>query len=352
MELLRIIFTFVIVFYHMRNRIKIFSQGRYAVELFFILSGFFFALTYERTPTIIDFIKRKIIRFTPLIVFCSLFGVFFRNKASFSALSADWFFWGNTLFNGDSYSGAAWYISVLIWITLLFYYLLKTQRKETACTVIAVLTFFAYLACVRFGWGRLQGLGDKENLGYLIPQSLMRGIGGIGLGFFIALFYSEKDMKISLFKPWQYTLAELALLILPCVSMFYKPMFPDNVMVLIADFAGLIYLFAVKKGYVSRFLEKPCFARISRYCLAIYLSHQTIAFPILDRLKISSFFTSRPAIAFIYIASSFIVGFTIYHTVERPIGQALKKRLMPPTTDNDKNSTQTVPANGQLTPDK
>ena len=248
------------------------------------------------------------------------------------------------MFNGHSYVGAAWYISVLIWITLLFYYLLKTQRKETACTVIAVLTFFAYLACVRFGWGRLQGLGDKENLGYLIPQSLMRGIGGIGLGFFIALFYSEKDMKISLFKPWQYTLAELALLILPCVSMFYKPMFPDNVMVLIADFTGLIYLFAVKKGYVSRFFEKPYFARISRYCLAIYLSHISITFRTLSYFKISSFFDSHLIIAAVYFVSSCIVGFIIYHTVEQPIGQTLKKRLMPPVADNGKNSPQTVPA--------
>ena len=85
MEFLRIIFTFVIVFFHLRlhKRINIFFMGRSGVEFFFILSGFFFALTYERTPTVIDFIKRKIIRFIPCIVFCSLFGVFLETKTVF-----------------------------------------------------------------------------------------------------------------------------------------------------------------------------------------------------------------------------------------------------------------------------
>ena len=327
-EFLRIVFTFVILFCHISGLFNFFSSGRYGVEFFFILTGFFFALTYDRCPSICDFMKKKIIRFTPIIVFCSIVCGVFKPKIDFSTLSADWFFLGNTLFFGDSYTVATWYISVLFWITALYFYLLKTQRKETVYVIIAVLTFFGYAASMRFGWGRLPGLGDKGNIGYMITQSLTRGLGGIGLGFFIALFYMNRKQDKNLFKPWQYTVAEICFLIFPCICMFNKQLFPSSVMMLIICYTFLLYLFVVQKGYISRFFEKPVFTKISRYALAVYISHLPISIPILRSLKIlpSSFSYPLTGIA-VYITSFCLVGFIVHHAVELPATRALKKWL-------------------------
>ncbi|MBR1777431.1 MAG: acyltransferase [Alphaproteobacteria bacterium] len=327
-EFLRIVFTFVVLFFHISGYFKYFSLGRYGVEFFFILSGFFFALTYGRCSSVYDFMKKRIIRFAPIIVFCSVICGIFKSGINFSTLSADWFFFGNTLFNGDSYTGAAWYISVLFWITALYFYLLKTQRKETVYVIIAVLTFFGYAASSRFGWGRFGGLGNKENIGYIITQSLTRGLGGIGLGFFIALFYLNRKQDKNLFKPWQYTIAEICFLIFPCICMFNEKIFPSSIMMLIVCYAFLLYLFVVQKGYVSRFFEKPVFAKISRYVLAVYISHQSVGIPILRSFKIlpSSFSSNLMGIA-VYIAFFCLIGFIIHHTVELPATRALKKWL-------------------------
>ena len=46
------------------------SNGQKAVDLFFILSGLFFGLKLDVTKPLIEFIKQKLIRVYPLLVYC------------------------------------------------------------------------------------------------------------------------------------------------------------------------------------------------------------------------------------------------------------------------------------------
>ncbi len=326
LEFLRIVFTACIVLVHISAEVPFFSRGEWGVEFFFILSGFLFALTYDRTATLTEFIKKKIIRFLPLILFCAVIRSLFKNPVDFSSMLADCFFLTDTLYAGKSYVGPAWYISILFWVTCLFYYLLKTHHKESVFLVIGVLTFFAYMACTRFGWGGPNGLGSKDNFGWLIPQALMRGVGGIGAGFFVAQFYLSQNKKNSPLKPWHYTVLELFLLIMPCVCMFNKRMFPSNPIMLIICFIGLLYLFVIKKGAVSLFLEKPVFAKISRYMLSVYLSHQTITFPLLIKYnQRASDFSSVWYGILVYFTAACLIGVIVHHTIELPATRFLKK---------------------------
>ncbi len=328
-EFLRIVFTFIILFFHMLGAFNFFSFGRYSVEFFFILSGFLFCLTYKNTSSICDFMKKKIIRFTPLIVFCSVICGVFQTDINFSTMTGDWFFLGSTGLFGNTYTIAAWYLSVIFWVTSFYFYLLKTQRKETVYIIMAVLTFFSYVALARFQWGdRLPGLGDKENIGYMITQGLMHGVANIGLGFFIGLFYLNRIPERNLFKPWQYTIAEGFLLIFSCVGMLNKKIFPDNPLLLIISFGMLIYLFVIRKGYISCFFEKPVFSKISKYILAIYLSHQPVTFSILKYFKILPSSFSYPSDFFIIcIFLILLLSFIIHHTIELPATRVLKKWL-------------------------
>ena len=85
LELLRIIGCIAIILLHLFNNarlhglfgnirlydklFKMTSNGQKAVDLFFILSGFFFALKYNSSQSICEFLKKKIIRLYPVFIF-------------------------------------------------------------------------------------------------------------------------------------------------------------------------------------------------------------------------------------------------------------------------------------------
>lgn len=69
MEFLRIFFTFCIFSCHVCDMFQIVNYGRFSVEFFFILSGFFLYYTIDRQKDLPNFIIKKIIRFLPLMLF-------------------------------------------------------------------------------------------------------------------------------------------------------------------------------------------------------------------------------------------------------------------------------------------
>ena len=58
-DFLRILFTLLIILYHIDNRLNIWSNLGSAVEFFFILSGYFLAVASAKTENTLLFIKKK-----------------------------------------------------------------------------------------------------------------------------------------------------------------------------------------------------------------------------------------------------------------------------------------------------
>lgn len=82
-EFLRVIGCLAIVALHLFNKLNEYfgdvsiynqlhtatSNGQKAVELFFIISGFFFALKLNLVQSLWDFVKAKALRFYPMMIF-------------------------------------------------------------------------------------------------------------------------------------------------------------------------------------------------------------------------------------------------------------------------------------------
>ena len=87
-EFIRIIGCIAIILFHLlyNSDLEITKNGNKAVDLFFIISGFFFIYKINLNISLFQFVKHKLIRLYPVILFAflivfilSLFGIFHIN---------------------------------------------------------------------------------------------------------------------------------------------------------------------------------------------------------------------------------------------------------------------------------
>lgn len=318
LEALRIIFTFAVVWFHFVDRFGIWNVGWLGVEFFFILSGFLLVLTFKPERTFIDFIKNKWIRFMPLTVFGGMTFLIFEPNVNAARLFPNLFFYARTGLAHDGYNMPAWYISALIIVSGFYFYMMKTLKKETVNLLIVVFVLFSSVYVVRFG--------DKTT--GVINGCLMRGVACVGLGYFLAeIFKILKDKPVV--HQRTYNLIEAGVFIFAMLSIFIKPWYADRVVTCIA-FMTVILMFALRKGAVSQFFEKPVFAKTAKYCLAVYLTHYVLCIHVLNRLiaKHGDWILSHSAVSIAgVIASVIVLGVFAHHVIEKPSTKALKEWL-------------------------
>ena len=318
LEFLRIVFTFGVVWHHFVGNFKIWNASWLGVEFFFILSGFLLVLTFKPERSFIDFIKNKWIRFMPLTVFGGMAFLVFEQHIDATRLFSDLFFYARTGLTDDGYNPPAWYISVLMIVSGFYFYMMKNVKKETVNLLIAVFVFFSSVYVVRF---------DDKTIG-IINGRLMRGVACIGLGYFLAEIYKLlKDRSVVRQKT--YNLIEFGVFVFATLSIFIKAWYAGRVVTCIA-FMAVILLFALRKGAVSQFFEKPVFAKMTKYCLAVYLTHYAICVHVLNRLlaKHGDWIFSHGAVSIAgVIVSVIVLGVFAHHVIEKPSTKALKEWL-------------------------
>ena len=132
------------IYNHLRNMT---SNGQKAVDLFFILSGIFFAITLNTKKSYSDFIKKKCIRLLPvlywgtgLLFLISIFGItdfnLYSNILNLLMLGGI----------GLNYHGPAidvfWYVSTMFWVLLFLFYSFKNFDKKYIKLIMALAIFF------------------------------------------------------------------------------------------------------------------------------------------------------------------------------------------------------------------
>ncbi len=332
LDFLRIVFTFVIIAYHFIRQLGFWNDsGGYAVEFFFVLSGFLLVYTFNPHVSVLTFFKKKVIRFVPVITVSGIAVCFWLGQFKPTLL--------NNIFLVPIAEQlpvlVAWYINVLVWVSLLYFTLFKYVSRPIACLIIGILTFLAINAMLASSlWLTFAHLGPRGTFGYLLNGGLLRGIAGMGFGCLLAqslISHPQTNTVSSTKATFYYTLAELCILGWLIGAMYIRQIYVGPFALLIG-FTILIYLFVKKQGIISRILDKPYYSKIARYTLCIYLMQEVIVRQIFPYLLRQSPYGSFLRTHFILTSeaiflTTILTGIIVYYLVEKPITRYFNQRI-------------------------
>lgn len=313
-DFLKVVFINAIVFHHLYNSATgIGNAGGLAVELFFIISGFLFCLTYKQQTTTYDFIVKKLIRFLPLLFFTDIILLFF-TKFNLSMLFDDVFLLTQTGLTNHvlGYNHPAWFICILFWVLLLFFYLRKNVSENSAnitLFIVMLLSLYMYV-------------------NHLDSFRVFRGMSAISIGYFCALiakdikqrFRTEKISKL-------FSILEISIFSFLTYSLFNKNIL--NLTQLMFIMGALCILFYLKKGVLSTWLNKPVFSQISKYVFPVFITHSLVYYKRLPIFTyINNMFQNPIAKYSVLICTSWFLAIILYYIIQKPCENILYKKLL------------------------
>ncbi len=306
-----------------------------AVDFFFIISGFFLVYTFDKDLSVIDFIKKKIIRLWPVAVF-SIVAWFVIFALGF--ISADKFgtydnIFGLFLINNIGITTniginiQSWYISSLIFVLLFYFYLLKYFEKHTVNLIISIITLFCYSFIIHAQNGSLTG----EIITYynVFNVGIMRALSGCGLGYIIGLIVMQSDFsKNNKLSKFVACLVEIFCICFLLYNMLFNKLNYSNDMLYILIFSILFVIFIKKMGLVSNLVNNNLLAYLGKFSYSIYMVHR-IVFAILSATlwKTLLVIENSEFVIFLSILISIFIGIIVYYAVELPFRKILKKLL-------------------------
>ena len=314
-----------------------FNWANYAVDLFFMLSGFVMCWVYfqENEPGVNwgGFIKARAVRILPLYyltltpylrpVFITFhcFGYFHNHGKTLAILI------GNLLlltgFSGEDrwdlrYNPASWSVSVecLAYAMLmpLLVWLFRSHGRLSLPLVVGI-SFPGLILC-HIGISQLDGYWDWSQLG--------RGMCGFPLGFALCiLFLKSKPMTASI-------RGVIILLLLVVMGCSLGGLFPRLWMICMMPV--LVFITAANAGWVSRLFDSPIPQWLGERSYSIYLWHTPVMYVlILPRVAVMD--SMFPATKFGYgifnilvlVSAVFIISELSFRLFENPIRKFLKR---------------------------
>ena len=322
----------VSLFAHIKELTRASVRG---VDFFFIISGFFLVYTFNKNLSVIDFVKKKIIRLWPIAIFAviawtviyllgfitpekygtfdNIFGLFMINNI------------GITTSIGINIQ--SWYISSLILVLLFYFYIMKYFERPLVNVVIAVITLFCYSFLVHKQNGSLTG--EYETYYYIFNVGIMRALAGCGLGYLIAINDICKNLSMV---PYQIKtrliigIIETGLIIFLVYNMLFNKMSYTNDMVYILAFVLLFIIFIKNCGVLSYILNNKFSETLGKYTYSIFMVHR-ICFAVLSvTLWKTSFVAEHNFLTILFsIIISVVFGIIVYYIIEQPCAKLLKQ---------------------------
>ncbi len=359
-EFLRVIGCLAIILFHIGVMHKIFpsielynkfsvifENGSRAVELFFIISGFFFVYTLDKEKSCFEFLKNKLIRIYPTLVFVIILYFLFSLTGSLKFTFYDniltlFCLTGTGLNLVRANANHFWFVSAMLWSLFFYFYLVKNYQKKNVYLFIALTILFAYTLILHEGNGVICGIEQTNK--FIINAGMLRALGSIGIGYFIGEWYKNNIDKI---KNWNANIYQTTLIsgiefvtlyFIVNNLMFHKLKYNNHFIFVIA-FTTIIILFLTKKGIFSRILDSDIWSKLSKYTYSIYMIH----FPIYGYLGGSiwkhhaEIVYAHPVLNFVFtILLVIIAGILTYHLIEKPCVDYFKRKSETEQI-NDKN---------------
>ena len=315
------------------------STNYIAVQYFFIIAGFFLIYTLNKNLSMMDFIKKKIIRLWPLIAFvvclyllADILGVIkhfdlYGNILSLLFLenSGVSLKWGNV--------GHDWFISVLFIISIFYFYIFKYFKKTSYNFFIPILVLIGYTFFVHATKGSIGG--HIKTINNFLNLGMINGLTGMGLGYLIHEFYQYlktlpfvNTIKSTII----YTVIEGYLLGFVFYESGFHKMHFNNKIILVVGFSVLFITFLLKRGLISRFFDNKVSAILGHYSLSLYMTHGFL-WNVLNHYWIKAHKEICLGHPYLSVGGCFIIclifAVLTYHFVEVPAGKYLKKKFFP-----------------------
>jgi peptidoglycan/LPS O-acetylase OafA/YrhL len=357
-EFLRIIGCIAVIVLHLFREpftnlfsdIEIYNKGAYilfngqkSVDLFFIISGFFFAYLLNTKYSLLDFIKKKLIRLYPVAIFTvivsfliSLTGVIKFNLYSNILVLLNLHGTAMSVNLPDCQLKAFWYVSSMLWVLGIYYYLLKNFDKKIVNLAIFLIVFLCYSFLINAKGGKINSV--EQTFYHIFNVGFMRALAGLGVGYFIGEWWKENKEKIqqislNIYQKLAITALEFVCLYFMINNLVLHRLKFQNHMIFIVDFIAIIMLFIIKKGFISQILNDTILGDISvniaKYTYSLYITHKLI-FAIL----VGSFWKFHPQWVYAHPIENVVMtlllvvifGAFTYHFVEAPCARYFSKK--------------------------
>lgn len=316
-EFLRVFFTLMVVLRHIALVCPAAANtGEWAVQFFFLLSGYLLFITYREDRPLSSYVFDKLIRLLPLVVLGSILC-----GAGAESLKGVFCLQGTGLLTRDvALNEPSWYIAVLFWCSLFYFSFRRYVPVPQGNIVIACVCFLLLIIIVQSGGGRYKLVLDYYPLG------LLDGIVCMGLGYLIAQCCTRPGQSQSNQFIIGWTLAELCVFCYVILSMFcMEYRLKGDIWIRISHIA-LLCLFILKRGAFSSLLEHPLFAHMARYCLSIFLTHWCVIEFARRYLKVNhQNFISENQWFCVWagMIAAIMIGVVAHHFVEKPAARYL-----------------------------
>lgn len=287
-EFLRILFVLIIVVNHCLWNVhgsdvveswgKSIASSNSIANSFFIISGFFFMLTFNPGLSCYEFLRKKALRMCPMLFLfvLSMWSLAQYNVVNFCPLDGFVILsFLNSVGLTQDHGLTAWFTCVLFW-GLLFFYMLKKSCSDILFKFLTgVLIFFSTVTLYK----SYPDLGGTNQIlcGFL-SAGILRACLCMGLGIFVFEFLQINQTNSSSYTLLQkifYSLLELASITF-LLSSFFRCFHIEYTYCYLLSTCYLIISFVQKRSFLGRLLDNNLSVLLGRYSFSIYIVHWVV----------------------------------------------------------------------------
>lgn len=263
-----------------QNIVSNVSKLGWCVELFFILSGFFLIATKQYEKSLGIYIKNRIQRLWPIMIFTLLLFVmiiplkivkFNLMENLFTLLFANGI---EIAYHQSQYQGmgnlhAAWFVSVLVYVSFVYLYIIKKFGFNLFNLIMMIF--------IPMGM-HLMTYHMTRDMFYVIPIGEIRGVTCIAIGCILGEIYNNykdeiRTIRLNKLQSSIVTIIEISLFFYLIFALSFSK--KDNLTLgdAILIFIFLVVLFIIKKGYFSVLLNNKVSYTLGKYSYSIFITH-------------------------------------------------------------------------------
>lgn len=347
-DFLKFVFAVMVVMFHLRlnplvvTEINQLIPGIFhfnvCVDFFFIIAGFFMFFKIDTTESVFNFAQKRFLRLAPLLwlfVFLQLvLSLIIHTSFSLDGNILKLFLLHNIGFTpntGGEGSVVTWFISSLFWVSVFYFYLAKIIDKNYFNFIIWITTICSlglFLNYNNFNTG-----GNTSNIFFFINIGILRGLYGMGIGYFISLIYKNKFLQTTCSKLTTTIISAVEIFCIGFLGyyLFFTKTLPGKSGFLyMLIFSIIFYLFLIRKGLISKLLNNNLSVILGKYSYSIYVM-QMLIFVIFNKLiwvKSNTFVMNNLKMVYcMEVLCAILFGALIYYIFEKPINKLISTKL-------------------------